>query len=155
MKKRRILPLIIYAAVLILAFAWMLGAFGGGKSDLSYSQIVNLFKQEQVRSFVVEDNTIALLLRTEYKGKTSVRADLANPEGFRQDMWELLQEQSEKGILESYDFVPEKESSPFDYIIPIIIAGFVLIFVLILALNLSMEPLIAWVENNTSGVNLG
>ena len=132
MKKRRILPLIIYAAVLILAFAWMLGAFGGGKSDLSYSQIVNLFKQEQVRSFVVEDNTIALLLRTEYKGKTSVRADLANPEGFRQDMWELLQEQSEKGILESYDFVPEKESSPFDYIIPIIIAGFVLIFVYVL-----------------------
>ena len=132
MKKRRILPLIIYAAVLILAFAWMLGAFGGGKSDLSYSQIVNLFKQEQVRSFVVEDNTIVLLLRTEYKGKTSVRADLANPEGFRQDMWELLQEQSEKGILESYDFVPEKESSPFDYIIPIIIAGFVLIFVYVL-----------------------
>ena len=35
------------------------------------------------------------------------------------------------------------------------IIGFVLIFVLILALNLSMEPLIAWVENNTSGVNLG
>ena len=35
------------------------------------------------------------------------------------------------------------------------IIGFVLIFVLILALNLSMEPLIAWVENNTSGVDLG
>ena len=35
------------------------------------------------------------------------------------------------------------------------IIGFVLIFVLILALNLSMDPLIAWVENNTSGVNLG
>ena len=35
------------------------------------------------------------------------------------------------------------------------IIGFVLIFVLILALNLSMEPLIAWVEGNTKGVNLG
>ena len=35
------------------------------------------------------------------------------------------------------------------------IIGFVLIFVLILALNLSMDPLIAWVEGNTSGVNLG
>ena len=35
------------------------------------------------------------------------------------------------------------------------IIGFVLIFVLILALNLSMNPLIAWVENNTTGVNLG
>ena len=35
------------------------------------------------------------------------------------------------------------------------ILGFVLIFVLILALNLSMGPLIAWVESNTSGVDLG
>ena len=35
------------------------------------------------------------------------------------------------------------------------IIGFVLIFVLILALNLSMGPLIAWVETNTSGVDLG
>ena len=35
------------------------------------------------------------------------------------------------------------------------IIGFVLIFVLILALNLSMGPLIAWVESNTSGVDLG
>ena len=34
------------------------------------------------------------------------------------------------------------------------IIGFVLIFVLILALNLSKDPLIAWVENN-SNVNLG
>ena len=35
------------------------------------------------------------------------------------------------------------------------IIGFLLIFILILALNLSMEPLIAWVEGNTKGVNLG
>ena len=34
------------------------------------------------------------------------------------------------------------------------IIGFVLIFVLILALNLSKDPLIAWVESN-SNVNLG
>ena len=34
------------------------------------------------------------------------------------------------------------------------IIGFVLIFVLILALNLSMDPLIAWVEGNTTGVDL-
>ena len=34
------------------------------------------------------------------------------------------------------------------------IIGFVLIFVLILALNLSMKPLIAWVEGNTTGVSL-
>ena len=35
------------------------------------------------------------------------------------------------------------------------IIGFLLIFILILALNLSMEPLINWVESNASGVKLG
>ena len=35
------------------------------------------------------------------------------------------------------------------------IIGFVLIFVLILALNLTMDPLIKWVEDNASDVNLG
>ena len=35
------------------------------------------------------------------------------------------------------------------------IIGFVLIFVLILALNLTMDPLIKWVEDNASNVNLG
>ena len=35
------------------------------------------------------------------------------------------------------------------------IIGFVLIFVLILALNLAKDPLIAWVEGNTKGVDLG
>ena len=35
------------------------------------------------------------------------------------------------------------------------IIGFVLIFVLILALNLAKDPLIAWVEGNASGVELG
>ena len=35
------------------------------------------------------------------------------------------------------------------------IIGFVLIFVLILALNLAKDPLIAWVEGNAKGVDLG
>ena len=35
------------------------------------------------------------------------------------------------------------------------IIGFVLIFVLILALNLAKDPLIQWVEDNAKGVDLG
>ena len=132
MKKRKIISIIIYAAVLILGFSWMMGAFDGGKDNLTYSQIVALFKQERVRSFVVEDNVIYLNLHSEYNGKLSVKAPIADPEGFRQDMWEILQEQSAAGILEKYDFVPQEELSPFDYILPIVLAGLALIFVWIL-----------------------
>ena len=132
MKKSRIISLVIYIAVLAVAFSWMLGIFGGRNDGLTYSQVVGLFQKEQVKSFVVEDNKINLVLHSAYNGKEKITASLADPEGFRQDMWELLQVQTEAGILESYDFVPAKELSPFDYILPIVLAGLVLIIVWIL-----------------------
>ncbi|MBR3979317.1 MAG: ATP-dependent zinc metalloprotease FtsH [Oscillospiraceae bacterium] len=107
----------------------MLGIFGGRGGDLTYSQVISLFKEEKVRSFVVEDDTIYLVLREAVNGKSTVTAPLANPEAFRQEMWELLQTQTESGILDSYDFIPTEAPSPFSYILPIVIAGLILIVV--------------------------
>ena len=129
MKKGRIITLVIYIAVLVLAFSWMLGLFDTDGDDLSYSQVITLFEKEQVRSFVVDENRIYLVLHDPVEGKNALSAPLADPEGFRQDMWELLQSQTKKGVLESYDFVPEKETSPYAYILPIVLAGLILIVV--------------------------
>ena len=129
MKKSRIIPLIIYVVVLAVAFSWMLGVFGGKGGDLTYSQVVSLFKEEKVRSFVVKDDTIYLILRENVNGKTSLSAPLANPEAFRQEMWDLLQTQTESGVLESYDFIPAEKTSPFSYVLPIVLAGLILIVV--------------------------
>ena len=129
MKKSKVISLLVYVAILVIAFSLMLWIFGGSGSDLSYSQIIDMFRKEQVRSFVVEENTIHLELHTQYKGRTSLSAPLADPDGFRQDMWELLQTQSESGILESYDFVPAKKTSPFSYVLPAFIVGLILLFV--------------------------
>ncbi len=127
MKKRKIFTLLMYVAVLIAAFSLMLGLFSNGGDQLSYSQIVDLFNKEQVRSFVVEENDIYLVLHSELNGKTSIKAPIADPEGFRTEMWETLQAQTASGVLESYDFVPTEPQSPFDFILPIILAGGVLI----------------------------
>ena len=132
MKKRRLISILIYGAILVLAFSLILGAFGPKNDGLSYSQVITLFRQEQVKSFVVEGKEIYLSLHSEYNGKTKVTADLADPEGFHRDMWDLLEEQRQSGVLVSYDFVPEEEQSPFDYIIPITLAGILIIFVWIL-----------------------
>ena len=58
MNFRRILPLLIYVAVLLLLFGWISGAFGFGSNDLAYSEIVELFQQEQVKSFTVHGDEI-------------------------------------------------------------------------------------------------
>ena len=129
MKKSRILPIIIYAAVLILLFSWIMNLFGFGKDELTYSQVVDLFRKEQVKSFQVEGDEIYLKLHKSYNGKTELLAPLADAESFRQEMWETIQTQAESGVLESYNFIPEDKGSPFDYILPIVISGLILIFV--------------------------
>ena len=132
MKKPINLTPILYVGILVMIFSLVISAFGGRKDDLPYSQLVQLFKNEQVKSFVVEDDTIALKLHTGFNGKTELTAHLADPNGFRQDMWELLQAQSDSGVLESYDFLPEQERSPYTYILPIVLAGLILIVIWVL-----------------------
>ena len=134
MNKRKILPIIIYVAVLVLAFGWIMGMFDSSEK-LTYSQMVTLLENEQVSSFVVEDNTIYMELNTPYNGKTSVHAPLADPDGFRVEMRELLQQQTRSGVLKEYDFQPTSEPSPFAYVIPIILAGVVLLVIWFVLVN--------------------
>ena len=129
MKNRKIITTIIYVAILVLAFSWMLGLFGGRRDNVSYSLIVNLFQQEQVKSFVVEGDVIQLKLHTPYNGKDTLTVGLADPEGFRQEMWGILLSQSQSGVLESYDFIAGEKLSPWDFVFPIIIAGLVILLV--------------------------
>ena len=127
MKKRKLISLIIYASVLVLALSWMLGLFDGDRNDLSYSQIVTQFKEENVRSFVVDGHKITLNLHEPYLNQKQVSGKLADPDVFQQEMGELFQEQLAVGTLESYNFLPVEQTKPFDYVLPIIVAGLVLL----------------------------
>jgi len=129
LKNRRIPFLLIYAAILVLLFSWMLGIFGDANGGLTYSQVVGLFRQEQVRSFTVEGDTIYLQLHTPVNGENSVAGKVADADAFRREMWETIQTQTASGVLESYDFLAEEKLSPYDFILPIILAGIVLLLV--------------------------
>ena len=127
MKKTKILPILIYLGILLMILSWIMNVFGVGNSNLPYSKIVEMFRNEQVKSFVVEDHTIELKLTAPYNGKTTVTASMADPEGFRQELGALFEEQAAAGILESYDFLPGSPVSPFDYILPLLIVGIILL----------------------------
>ena len=129
MKKRRTIVVILYVAILVLAFAWMLGLFGPKMDDITYSEVIALFEQEQVKSFVVDGDVIELFLHTPYESQYKLVTTLADSDGFRQDMWSVLQEQSQSGVLENYDFIAGDELSPYDFILPVILAGLVLLLV--------------------------
>ena len=127
MRNRNTFSVILYLVLMGVMLSWVLGIFDNADDGLSYSQVVELFQEEQVRSFRVKDQLIELNLYSSYNGETTVLASLADPECFRQEMWQTIQTQSQNGILESYDFLPAEESSPFDYVLPLIIAGLVLL----------------------------
>ena len=127
MKNRRFIPMIIYVAVLVLVFSWTTGLFSQKSATLSYSQVVDLFRAEQVKSFVVEDQTITMELYTPISGKSSVTTTLADPQSFRLEMNDLLKSQRESGVLQGYDFVPQKGFSASELIFPLLTVGVILL----------------------------
>ena len=134
MKNRKIPFMLIYVVILLLLFSWMLGIFNPG-TGLTYSQVVGLFSQEQVRSFTVQDDTIYLKLHTPLEGNEEVTGSLADAESFRREMWDTIQAQTQSGVLESYDFLAEDSLTPYDFILPIILAGGVLLLIWMLLMG--------------------
>ena len=129
MKNRKLISLIVYVVILLVAFSWMLGLFGDGTDLLAYSEVVALFRNEQVKSFVVEGDNLCLELHAPYNGKSTLLTTISDADGFRQEMWEIFQAQAQSGVLQSYNFLPGDEVGPFDYILPIVIAGLVLLLI--------------------------
>ena len=128
MRQRKTLPLIIYLAVLALAFSWVTNLFSTSGNTVPYSDVLHLFQTEQIKSFLVEGDQLRMELYTPYGDSTSVSTTLADPNGFRDDMNQLFQDQYDRGILTSYDFIAGEGASYFDLVLPLLIVGLVILF---------------------------
>ncbi len=90
-----------------------------------YSEIVSLFENEQVKSFTLEDNELRLILNIDSPEGTYVVVDyeIADPQWFREDLGDLIQEQYATGVLESYDYLYAYSSSPWLELMPAVFIG--------------------------------
>ena len=131
MNNRKPIVIVLYLALLALAFSLILGLFDFG-NDLNYSEVVSLLEDGKVKSFVVDDGTITLTLYEEYKGKTKVSAELADVDLFRTEMGDTIRHWDNEGKLESYHFKPESQRSAFELILPLLIVGIVLLLLWII-----------------------
>ena len=127
MKKRNSFSIILYLGILALVCWLLISLFTGVGNEVAYSEVVQLFENEQVKSFTVAKDVIYLKLHTPYDGKTSVTTGLGDSDLFRQEMLPLIQQQHQAGILESYDFVNEKQLTYYDMILPMLIVGVILL----------------------------
>ena len=127
MKKNKPIVIVLYVAIVALLLWLVLGVFNLSGHDVTESQLMELFRKEQVHSFVVKDGSITLQLHEPYEGKTRLTTELADVDAFRQELSELLREQTESGVLEKYDFHPEGKRSAFELVVPLLIVGLVLL----------------------------
>ena len=128
MKNRRIIPMIVYLVLLIAVFSWASGLFTQSQDQIPYSEVMKLFRNQQVKSFEVDGNVITMNLYHPYAGQTTVTATLADTDRFRTEMEDTLEAQLDDGVLEYYHFRPEKAASAYDLILPLLIVGLVLLF---------------------------
>ena len=132
MRKRRFFPVPLYLLILVLVLTIIFNIFGNRLDDLSYSEIIDLFHAENVKSFTVEENTIELVLHEAREGKKELTCNLADPQAFFAEMQVTLDAQHKAGILEKYDYQPESKFSPYDLVWPLLIVGAVLLILWVL-----------------------
>ena len=121
--------MIAYLLLLFAVFSWANNLFSDNLSQIPYSQVVELFRQEQVKAFEIQDDVITMELHGTLNGENVVKASLAYPELFLTEMSDLLQAQEESGVLAYYSLSPAEPFNPYDLILPLILAGLVLLFV--------------------------
>ena len=137
MKKRNLISILLYVLILALVFSFLIRVLQPQNDGLSYSQVVSLLDDGKVKAFVVQGDTITLQLSEPYAGKTVLTAALSDVERFRQEQWDTIQQQVAAGTLESYDFRSGRTVSPYDWVIPLTLAGLIVLLVWFLLVSRS------------------
>ena len=134
MKKRNPITIIFYLGLLALVLWMVFSMFSKPGNEVAYSEVVRLFENEQVSSFVISDNVIYLELRAPYDGATSITTEIAT-DLFWEEMGPLIKQQETAGILESRDYVPQKQPTYYSIILPLLIVGVVLLILWVLLMG--------------------
>ncbi len=120
--KNAVIYIIFFALIIVATMSvWDLIP----SEDVTYSDICSYFENEQVKRFEVNaSNNLELVLYHNENGKEAekiVEYKLRSLEMFREDVGELVLEQHEKGIIESYDFPAPTEIPVWVSFIPYIL----------------------------------
>ena len=94
---------VYFALILLLLCGYYLFFDMMRVPGVSYAQVEDLFRREQVQSFYVKDGSELYL---SLRDGATVRNELGSTDRFREELGELIREQKAAGILVDYDFDP-------------------------------------------------
>ena len=137
--KKQLKPVafLFYALILIVFFASisMLLQPPGNPEIKHYSEVVDLFEQEQVKYFSIKDGVLTLELYQPYEESTTVQYELADVGIFYSDLHMLIDQQRRDGILTDYQYDPPTQTPWILTILPYLLIGVVFILVWVYMMN--------------------
>ena len=116
---------IMLIVVAVLFIAYLFNNMGGGK-DVTYGELRQLFEQEQVQSFTIDNDRLTATLHDE----SVVSCDLYSVELFYQDMNDLVTAQKEAGTITGYDYPTGRNTNWLQTLLPYVLA--ILAFILLM-----------------------
>ena len=119
------LSLIFLLLVLVVGFAYLWNV-NDQPEPLVYSQVVQLFEQEKVESFRIEDTTLTMHLREKVNGSDTAVVELYDFDLFYDDLNDLVQDQYARGVLTSYQYYADHSTPWLELLLPYLIVALVL-----------------------------
>jgi len=106
--------------VLMLASVYSMLKDATPAVELTYSDVLNLFKEEKVDSFALSmDGELVIRLKEkDEKGLDTYTVEMASFSAFYNDLNGIIQEQLDAGTLKEYDYIPAEEPSMWLSFIP-------------------------------------
>ena len=138
--KRQMKPLggLIYVLVLLILFAVVTQLFSlGGGDELPYSQVLSYFESRSVRSFTLSADGALSMKVTEGGEEKTVATHIGDVEQFHADLDETIKAQHAGGILESYDYSPAAQKIDWLTILPYLILGLGLVYLIVMFISRS------------------
>ena len=130
MKNRsRLLTVLLYIVVFAVAVVLISEVFFRDDTVyVNYSTVCEQFRSENVRSFEYDNGVLTLELRKPYQNEAySVSHKLADLGLFYEDLGTLIAEQQESGVLQSYNYVPMRQTPWYVRMLPEMLLSVIMI----------------------------
>ena len=130
MKNRsRLLTVLLYIVVFAVAVVLISEVFfRDDTAYVNYSTVCEQFRSENVRSFEYDNGVLTLELRKPYQNEAySVSHKLADLGLFYEDLGTLIAEQQESGVLQSYNYVPMRQTPWYVRMLPEMLLSVIMI----------------------------
>ncbi|MBU5625416.1 ATP-dependent zinc metalloprotease FtsH [Oscillibacter sp. MSJ-2] len=103
--------------VIVLGFAYLWNA-NDQPDPLQYSQVVQLFQQEKVESFQIEDNRLTMQLREKVNGSNTAVVELYDFDLFYDDLNDLVRDQYARGVITTYQYYADHSTPWLELLLP-------------------------------------